>query len=138
MVNVCSLSKADPAAWAAKRSLEERWPFLSQVTDRSTKVSEAHCIGLSRDFCSRCLRGCLWGKTKIDLDFFYLATFDGEELRIPGAAAILDCAAVEDEGLVAFFKQLLNAIGGGFLGVGPAPFEIRFTVNAIIVWTGKH
>jgi hypothetical protein len=45
---------------------------------------------------------------------------------------ILGFAIVEDEGFVAFFKQLLNAIGWGFLGVRPAPFEIGLTVNAIV------
>jgi hypothetical protein len=109
----------------------------SRVTDRSTKVSEARCIGCSRDVCNRCLCWFLWGKTKVDLDFFYLASFDGEELRIPGAAAVLGCAIVEDEGFVAF-KHLLNTIRWGVLAVGPAPFEIGFTVNAIVVWTGKY
>jgi len=65
------------------------------------------------------------------LDFFYLASFDGKELRVPGAAAILGFAIIEDEGFVAFLKHLLNAIRWGLLAIGPAPFEIGFTVNAI-------
>ena len=93
-------------------------------------MSETLCIGLSRDFCSRCLRWFLWGRTEVDLDFFYFASFDGEELRVPRAAAILGFAIVEDEGFVACFKQLLNAVGRGLLAIGPAPFEIGFTVNA--------
>ena len=72
------------------------------------------------------------------LDFFYFASLDGEELRVPRAAAILGFAIVEDEGFVACFKQLLNAIGWGVLAIGPAPFEIGFTVNSIVVWTGKY
>jgi hypothetical protein len=72
------------------------------------------------------------GHRQVDLDFFYLVylvSFDGEELRVPAVAPILGFAIVEDEGFVAFFKQLLNAIGWGFLGVRPAPFEIGFTVQ---------
>jgi hypothetical protein len=80
-------------------------------------------IGLSRDSCNRCLRWFLWGRTKVDLDFFYLASFDGEELRVPGTTAILGFAIVEDEGFVACFKQLLNAIGWGSLAIGPAPLK---------------
>jgi hypothetical protein len=87
---------------------------------------------------NRCLRWCLWGKAKVDLDFFYLVFVDSEQFHVSGSASILDFAVVADEGFVAFFKQLLNAIGGGFLGIGPAPLEIRFTVNAIVVWTGKN
>jgi hypothetical protein len=44
----------------------------------------------------------LLGKTKVELDFSYLASFDGEELRIPGSAPILSFAVVKDEGYVAF------------------------------------
>ena len=72
------------------------------------------------------------GHRQVDLDFFYLVylvSFDGEELRVPAVAPIVGFAIVEDEGLVDFFKQLLNAIGWGFLGVRPAPFEIVFTVQ---------
>ena len=50
----------------------------------------------------------------------YLLSFDREEFRVPGAAATLGFALVKDEGFVAFFKQLLNAIGGGSLGIGPS------------------
>jgi hypothetical protein len=101
-------------------------------------IAQSKCLklfrfGLSRDFCDRCLRWFLWGRAKVDLDFFYLVSFDSEEFRVPGVAPILGFAVADDEGLVAFFKQLLNAIGWGFLGVRPAPFEIGFTVNAIVV-----
>ena len=92
---------------------------------------------VSADFWDR-LRWFLRGRAKVDLDLFYLVAFDSEEFRVPGAAAILGFAVVEDEGFVAFFKQLLNAIGWGFLGIGPAAFEIGLTVNAIVVWTGKY
>jgi hypothetical protein len=30
------------------------------------------------------------------------------------------------------------AIDWGLLAIGRAPFEIGFTVNAIVVWTGKY
>jgi hypothetical protein len=74
--------------------------------------------------------GSFWDRTKVDLDFFDLVSFDSEEFRVPGAAAILGFAIVEGEGFVACFKQLLNAVGRGLLAIGPAPFEIGFTVNA--------
>jgi hypothetical protein len=93
---------------------------------------------VSADFSDRPLRWFLRGIAKIDLDFFYLVSFDSEEFHVPGVAPILGFAVVDDEGFVAFFKQLLNAIGWGFLGVRPAPFEIGFTVNAIVVWTAKY
>jgi hypothetical protein len=48
--------------------------------------------------------GAFGSKTKVDLDFSYLASFDGEELRDPGSAAIRDFAVVEDEGFVRLFK----------------------------------
>jgi hypothetical protein len=102
---------------------------------KSLKLGE---VGLSRNFPNRCSRWFLWGRTKVDLDFFDLASFDGEELRVPGTAAILGFAIVEDEGFVACFKQLLKAIGWGLLAIGSAPFEIGFTVNAIVVWTAKY
>ena len=76
------------------------------------------------------------GQRQVDLDFFYLVylvSFDSEEFCVPGVAPILGFAVVEDEGFVAFFKQLLDAIGWGFLGVRPAPFEIGFTVNAMVL-----
>jgi hypothetical protein len=101
-------------------------------------VSEPLCFGLSRDFCNRCLLWFLRSRTKVDLNFFYLASFHGEELRVPGAPAILGFAIVEDEGFVAFLKQLLNAIRWGFLAIGPSAFEAGFTVNAIVVCTGKY
>jgi hypothetical protein len=63
-------------------------------------------VGLSRDFCDRGLRWLLWGRVEVDLDFSYLVSFDREEFRVPGAAAILGFAVVEDEGFVPFFKQL--------------------------------
>ena len=75
-------------------------------------------------------QGSFWDRTKVDLDFFDLVSFDSEEFRVPGTAAILGFAIVEDEGFVACFKQLLNAVGRGLLAIGPAPFEIGFTVNA--------
>jgi hypothetical protein len=64
------------------------------------------------------------GRTKVELDFLYLVSFDSQEFRVPGAAAIFGLADVENKGFVAFFKQLLNAIDWGFLGVQPAPFEM--------------
>lgn len=73
-------------------------------------MSEPLCFGLSRDFCNRCLLWFLRSRTKVDLNFFYLDSFHGEELRVPGAPAIPGFAIVEDEGFVAFLKQLLNAI----------------------------
>ena len=87
-------------------------------------MSEAPCIGLSRDFCSRCSRWFPRGRTKVELDFFYLVSFDGEEFRVPGSTTILDFAVVEDEGFVVSFKHLLNLIGWGLLAIGPAAFEI--------------
>jgi hypothetical protein len=88
-------------------------------------IAQRNCLklagfGLSRDFCNCCLRWFLWSRTKVDLYFLYLVSFDGKEFRVPGAAAILGFAVVEDEGFVAFFKQLLNAIGWRFLAIGPA------------------
>jgi hypothetical protein len=74
-------------------------------------------------------QGSFWDRTKVDLDFFDLVSFDSEEFRVPGTAAILGFAIVEDEGFVACFKQLLNAVGRGLLAMGPAPFEIGFTVR---------
>jgi hypothetical protein len=71
-------------------------------------------FGLSRDFCSRCSRWFPRGRTKVDLDFFYLASFDGEELRVPGAAPILGFAIVEDEGFVAFLKHFSMSYVGDF------------------------
>jgi hypothetical protein len=47
-------------------------------------------------------------------------------------------AVAEDKGFVAFLKHLLHAIGWGCFGIGAAGFEIRFTVNAMIVRTGKY
>jgi hypothetical protein len=84
------------------------------------------------------LRGIFRGRTKVDLDFFYLVSLDSEEFRVPGTAAVFGFAVIEDAGFVAFLKQLLNSIGGGFLAVGPAAFEIGLTVNAIVVRTGKY
>ena len=74
-------------------------------------VAQSKCLklaefALSRDFCNRDLRWLLWGGAKVNLDFSYLVSFDREEFRVPGAAAILGFAVVEDEGFVAFFKQL--------------------------------
>src|ERR1700686_5494307 len=92
----------------------------------------------NRDFSNSCLAGSFWGRTKGDLYFLYLISFDSEEFHVPGAAAILGFAVVEDEGFVALFKQLLNAIGRRFLAIGPAPFEISFTVNAVVERTGKY
>jgi hypothetical protein len=107
-------------------------------TIMQTKLNHPADPFLPGDFANSCLAGSFWGRTKVDLYFLYLISFDSEEFRIPGAAAILGFAVVEDEGFVAFFKQLLNAIGRGFLAIGPAPFEISFTVNAIVVRTGKY
>ena len=59
---------------------------------------------------NRCLRWCLSGKAKVDLDFFYLVFVDSEQFHVSGSASILDFAVVEDEGFVGFFKQLLNAM----------------------------
>jgi hypothetical protein len=64
----------------------------------------------ARDFWDRSLRWFLRGRANVDLDFFNLVSFDSEEFRVPGVAAILGFAAVEDEGFVAFFKRLLDAI----------------------------
>ena len=80
------------------------------------------------------LAGSFWGRTKVDLDCLYLISFDSEEFCVPGAAAILGFAVVQDEGFVAFF----NGIGRGLFAIGSAPFEISFTVNAIVVRTGKY
>jgi len=98
--------------------------------------SSLDCFG--RDFCDRYLRWFLRGRAEVDLDFFYLVSFDGEEFRIPGPVATLDFAVVQDEGFVASFKHLLNLIGGRLLAIGPAALEIGFAVNAIVVRTGKH
>jgi hypothetical protein len=67
-----------------------------------------------------------------------LFSIDDEEFRVPGSAAILDFAAVQDEGFVASFKHFLNLIGWRLLAIGPAAFEIGFAVNAIVVRTGKY
>jgi hypothetical protein len=61
-----------------------------------------------------------------------------KNFRVPRAAAIFGFAVVDDEGFVAFFKQLLNVIGWGFFGIGPTPCEIGSTVNAIVIWSGKY
>jgi hypothetical protein len=106
--------------------------------DRSKQCLNLAEFGLSRDFCNRGLRWLLCGKAKVDLDFSYLVSFDREEFSVPRAAAILGFAVVGDEGFVAFFKQLLNSVGWEFLAIRPAPFEIGFTVNAIVVWAGKY
>ena len=53
-------------------------------------------FGLRRDFCNRCSRWSPRGRTKVDLDFSYLVSFDGEEVRVPGSAVILDFAVVEE------------------------------------------
>jgi hypothetical protein len=89
--------------------------------DGSQQVSETRWIWPHGSFSDR---------TKVDLDFFDLVSFDSEEFRVPGTAAIFGFAIVEDEGFVACFKQLLNAVGRRLLAIGPAPFEIGFTVNA--------
>ena len=39
--------------------------------------------------------GSFGARTEVDLDFFYFASLDGEELRVPRAAAILGFAIVE-------------------------------------------
>jgi hypothetical protein len=106
-------------------------------------IAQSKCLrlsgfGLQQRFLGFSLPWFLRGRAKVDLDFFYLVSFDSEEFGFPGVAAILAFAVVEDEGFVAFFKQLLNAIGGGFLAIGPASFEIGLKVNAIVVWTGKY
>jgi hypothetical protein len=105
---------------AAHNPWERRWrrvAFLEPLDGSRNAVSEPLCFGLSRDFCNRCLLWFLRSRTKVDLNFFYLASFHGEELRVPGAPAILGFAIVEDEGFVAFLKQLLNAIRWGFLAI---------------------
>ena len=84
------------------------------------------------------LAGSFWGRTKVDLYCLYLISFDSEEFCVLGAASILGFAVVQDEGFVDFFKQLLNGIGRGLLAIRPATFEISFTVNAIVVRTGKY
>jgi hypothetical protein len=86
---------------------------------------------------NRCLRWFLWGRTEIDLDFSYLVSFDSEEFRVPGSAASLGFAVVENEGFAVLFKHLLNLIGWALLAIGPAAFEIGFAVNAIVVRTGE-
>jgi hypothetical protein len=108
------------------------------LVDRSEQCLSLSGFGLQRRFLGFSSRGFLRGRAKVDLYFFYLASFDGEEFGFPGVAAILGFAVAEDEGIVAFFKQLLNSIGWGSLGIGPAPFEIGLTANAIVVWTGKY
>src|ERR1017187_9150540 len=95
-------------------------------------------FGLSRDFCSRCSCWFPRGRTKVDLDFFSLVSFDGEEFRVPGAAAIFGLAVVEDKGFVVSFKRLFNLTGWGLLAIGPAALEIGFAVNAIVVRTSKN
>jgi hypothetical protein len=50
---------------------------------------------------------------------------------------MFDFAVIEDEGWLAFFKQLLRATGWGFLAIGPAAFEAGLTVNPILVPTAK-
>jgi hypothetical protein len=84
------------------------------------------------------MQRCALASAEIPVIVVYAGSFGAEELRVPGTAAILGFEIIEDEGFVAYFKQLLNAIGWGLLAIGPAPFEIGFTVNAIVVWTGKY
>jgi hypothetical protein len=79
----------------------------------------------------------LRGRAKVDLYLLYLVSFGGEKFRVPGAAAILGLAVVEDKSFIAFLKHLLNAILWGFLAVRPAALEIGFTVDAMVVRTGK-
>jgi hypothetical protein len=79
-----------------------------------------------------------WGRTEVDLDFSYLVYFDSEEFRVPGSAASLGFAVVENEGFVVLFKRLLNLIGWVLLAIGPAAFEVGFAVNAMVVRTGKY
>jgi hypothetical protein len=80
----------------------------------------------------------LWSRTEVDLDLSYLVSFDSEEFRVPGSAASLGFAVVENEGFVVLFKHLLNLIGWGLLAIGPAAFEVGFAVNAMVVRTGKY
>jgi RsiW-degrading membrane proteinase PrsW (M82 family) len=79
-----------------------------------------------------------WDRTEVDLDFSYLVSFDSEEFRVPGSAASLGFAVVENEGFIVLFKRLLNLIRWGLLAIGPAAFEIGFAVNAIIVRTAEY
>ena len=108
------------------------------MVDRSKRIFDARWICFGSDFCKRHLRWFLRGRAEVDLDFFYLVSFDGEEFRIPGPVATLGFAVVQDEGFVASFKHLLNLIGGRLLAIGPAAFEIGFAVNAIVVRTGEY
>jgi hypothetical protein len=114
-------SKCPTSGWIAQRKCLKLFGF-----------------GLGRDFWDRSLRWFLRGRAKVDFDFFYLVSFDSEEFRVRRAAGFLVFAVVDDDGFVAFFKQLLNVIGWGFLGIGPTPCEISSTVNAIVVWSGKY
>jgi hypothetical protein len=66
----------------------------SRLANRSSECQTLARVGGSEDFRNRCLRRFLWGRTKVDLDFFYLASFNGEELRVPSAVAILGFAIV--------------------------------------------
>ena len=53
----------------------------------------------------------LLGRTKVDLDFFYLVSLDGKEFVVPTTASVFGFAVVEDEGFVPCLKQLLDTIG---------------------------
>jgi hypothetical protein len=104
-----------------------------------SEYSKLAGFGLSRDVCNRCLRWFVcWGRAEVDLDFSYLVSFDSEEFRVPGSAASLGFAIIENEAFIVLFKHLLNLIGWGLLAIGPAAFEIGFAVNAIVVRTGEY
>jgi hypothetical protein len=109
-----------------------------RLVDRSKRIVETRWIWPQQRFLHPCSRWFLWGRAEVDFDFFYFVSFNREEFRVPGTAAILGFAIVEDEGFVVSFKHLLNLIGWGLLAIGPAAFEIGFAVNAIVVRTGKY
>jgi hypothetical protein len=69
-----------------------------------SEYSKLAGFGFSRDFCNRYLRWFLRGRAEVDLDFFYLVSFGDEEFRVPGSAAILGFAIIEDEGFRCMFK----------------------------------
>jgi hypothetical protein len=63
------------------------------------------------------VRSVFRDRTEVDLDCFYFVSLEGEEFRVPGAGATFDFCLVENEGFVAFFKQLFDAKGRRFLAI---------------------
>jgi hypothetical protein len=76
-------------------------------------------------------------RTEIHFDRFDLAAASSEEFRIAKWLTVVRLQIVEDKGFVGAIQKLANVDRPGAFAVGPATFQVRGTIDVIIVRTCK-